>query len=293
MTTPLLPPLDDGPGPARPISDKAASALIRRTLELHQLQVSTRRRPMPWAIAAAVALALTATSATAAWWITQRAPEPTRPKGGPSPRPAPANTSSAATSTSGAREESASQLAIAPPPPSAQAARAEPTDEAEVKVDDVAPGPRKKSRRGNDGPRATPPRPGPGPSPKGEAADLLAEANRLLAEGRAKEAEQRYVAVTVRFPGSSSAYVAWVAAAGVRKGQLADPSGAERAYRAALGLDPRGPLTPEIHVGLAECARALGHPTEEREALLRYLGTGPSGPRRAKAERRLAELNPP
>lgn len=275
MSDPLLPPLDDGPGPARPLSPAESQALVRRTLELHF--AAPTRRVSPWAIAASVIFFLAASSATAAWWIGQRRQEariPT-PAATVTPPRAPVTTeTTAAAPATPTPTESARQLANEP--------------EAPIEVDDVAPTPKKRGPR-----KATPPRPGPGPSPNTQAADLLAEANALLAKGEVREAESRYVAVTVRFPGSPSAYVAWVAAAGLRLEHQKDPTRAERAYQQALGLDRRGPLDPEIRYGLAECYRALGKVEEERAALTAFLAGRPSGPRKARAERRLAELGAP
>lgn len=279
MSDPLLPPLDDGPGPARPLSPAESQALVRRTLELHFQ--APRRRFAPWAIAASLAFFLAASSATAAWWIGQRQPEarartitPPPPAPPPPPPPASVTTETTAAPAPAAPLESARQLADSPEPP--------------LEIEDSTPTPKRKALR-----KVTPPRPGPGPSPTVQAADLLAEANALLAKGEVREAERRYVAVTVRFPGTSSAYVAWVAAAGLRLEHQKDPSRAERAYQQALALDRRGPLDPEIRYGLAECYRALGQVDAERAALTAFLAGRPSGPRRARAERRLAELGAP
>lgn len=275
MSDPLLPPLDDGPGPARPLSAAESQAVVRRTLELHF--ATPQRRLSPWAIAASVIFFLAASSASAAWWIAQRRAEVPSPPAAAQRQaspPAPVTTETTAAPAPTVVPESASQLAERP--------------EAPVEVDDVAPVPKRKPPR-----KAAPPRPGPGPSPNVEAADLLAEANALLAKGEVREAERRYVAVTVRFPGSSSAYVAWVAAAGLRLEHQKDPTRAERAYQQALSLDRRGPLDPEIRYGLAECYRALGQVDAERAALTAFLAGRPSGPRKTRAERRLFELGAP
>jgi hypothetical protein len=153
MSDPLLPPLDDGPGPARPLSPAESQALVRRTLELHFQ--APRRRFAPWAIAASVAFFLAASSATAAWWIGQRQPEarartitPPPPAPPPPPPPASVTTETTAAPAPAAPLESARQLADSPEPP---------TRDRRLDPDPLEGRPLGRSRHRGPGPAPAPP----------------------------------------------------------------------------------------------------------------------------------------
>lgn len=125
----------------------------------------------------------------------------------------------------------------------------------------------------------------------GRLEDLLLRANRLRGEGRYGAAERTYLRVIAESPGGGAAYSARVAAAGLRSEQLSDPRGAVRLYAQALRLSPSGPLTPEIHDGMAQAFRKLGTGPKEREALEAVLANQPEGPAAERARRRLRELD--
>ncbi len=118
--------------------------------------------------------------------------------------------------------------------------------------------------------------------------DLMAEANALRGEGAWARAEATYLRASRARPGSGTAHVADVAAAGIRLDQRRDPRGAIRLYRRALRTG--GPLAVESREGLARAFRALGRADAERDALADLLARH-SGSRAARhARQRLQEL---
>jgi tetratricopeptide (TPR) repeat protein len=123
------------------------------------------------------------------------------------------------------------------------------------------------------------------------AQDLLERANRLRGEGRYRAAERTYLRVVTQNPSGAAGYTARVAAAGLRLERLDDAKGALRLYDDALRASPSGPLTPEVHEGMAHAYRALQRPSDERSALLALLARQASGPAAERARQRLRVLD--
>lgn len=255
----LLEPLDAAPGPARPLSEAEASALV----ELVHARVSAlprQRRRFPPLRALGVAGALAAASAAAAAVLTLSRPEPAPP---------PQNTP---------REQ---RPRVTPPLEVPQPEVAPPIDS----LDEPAPPP-DSADHAQDERR---PRRAPKPQKHSEAAaDRLAEANALRGQRRYREALDLYSEVIERYPGSIQSSAARVAAAAIRLEQFGDVQGAERLYREAKTSG--GQLTAEAQFGLAEVARARGDASAESSALEEFLRLYPGNPLGAAARRRLDAL---
>ncbi|MEQ9495935.1 MAG: tetratricopeptide repeat protein [Deltaproteobacteria bacterium] len=151
-----------------------------------------------------------------------------------------------------------------------------PYDEAFTDLDiDAAPGPRARKRSRVRNRNRIRPRerrrtrdPDRNRDPDREGADtLLQRANALRAERRYGEAERTYLAVVDAAPRSDAAYVALVAAAGLRAERLGAPSGAVKLYRRAARLRPNGSLDAEVLYGIADAHRRRGDDDAERDAL--------------------------
>ena len=82
-----------------------------------------------------------------------------------------------------------------------------------------------------------------------------------------------------------------MAAAALRAEQFGDARGALRLYRDALRAQPSGPLSPEIHEGMAQAFRKLGAIDDERRALHALLEAAGSGPSAERARQRLQQLD--
>ena len=137
---------------------------------------------------------------------------------------------------------------------------------------------------------ADPVAPAPRPTTS-DPGDLLREANRLRGARAFREAERTYLRAARLGAGTGVAYVARVAAAGLRLERLGDPRGAERLYRSALRSSPGGSLSPEIRRGLALAARRRGAREAERRALRDYLAHHGGSAFAGRAEARLSELD--
>lgn len=120
--------------------------------------------------------------------------------------------------------------------------------------------------------------------------DLLQTANSLRGERKWPEAERTYARVLREFPGSSQAYAATLASAGLRLDHLGDPAGALRLYRAALRSRGTGALAEEARWGIVEANQSLGDRAAEVEALQTFLARHPQSFHRSSAEARLTEL---
>ncbi|MEQ8275927.1 MAG: tetratricopeptide repeat protein [Deltaproteobacteria bacterium] len=151
-----------------------------------------------------------------------------------------------------------------------------PYDEAFTDLDiDAAPGPRARRRarvrnriRPRERDRTRDPDRNRDPDREGAGPDaLLQRANALRAERRYGEAERTYLAVVDAAPRSDAAYVALVAAAGLRAERLGAPSGAVTLYRRAARLRPNGSLDAEVLYGIADAHRRRGDDDAERDAL--------------------------
>jgi len=117
--------------------------------------------------------------------------------------------------------------------------------------------------------------------------DWLDEGNRLRAARRWQKAAAAYTRAAEEAPHTQVAYVARVAAAGVRLEHLHDAAGALASYRDALEEQPGGALGEEIDWGIAETLHALGRRDEERRALDRFVREHPRSPLLSQAKARL------
>jgi tetratricopeptide (TPR) repeat protein len=118
--------------------------------------------------------------------------------------------------------------------------------------------------------------------------DLLAEANRLRRSGAYDEAEATYLRVVQTNPRAREAHVARVAAAGIRLERLDDAAGAARLYRDASRGS--GALAAEATFGLARSTRELGDTAAETQALRALVERYPSSPYVRLAVERLRTL---
>jgi tetratricopeptide (TPR) repeat protein len=123
-------------------------------------------------------------------------------------------------------------------------------------------------------------------APVRAAEDWFREGNRLRGAKRWKQADDAYSQAAHAASGNS-AYVAYVASAGVRLEHLHDARGALARYRAALQATAHGALDEEIRLGIADAYRALGDAVHEREALETFLREHPSSPLAEQARARL------
>lgn len=248
--------LDEGPGPARPLSAEAARRMVQAALEgggPELVALPPRRRGVrpAWLLIAA-ALAITAAAAAGVYRRVQRS-------GQPSPAPSP----SASIAPSGA-------VAAPEPPPSASVS--------------ASPAPEQEE------PDAGAPEPVRRPVPVDPGA-LLEKANHLRAQKKWRQAEAAYQRVIQVAPGSAEAQAARVAAAALRLDQLHDPQGAERLFDQAEKRG--GALTEEAAWGLVEARRARGDREGEARALRQFVQSFPAGAMAPRARSRLAELSSP
>jgi tetratricopeptide (TPR) repeat protein len=266
-----LPPLDDGPGPARRLSDAETAAFVGNVMAAWEGPPTPNEGPTPSAPNGGTAspaaskllrfglggFALVAFG-IGLGVVAMRQPEPT-----PS-----------AVATIGPIE----LLDAAAPELSATSERSE-----TIEIDDEGDEPRRVRRRR---PRV---QPDPAPVMVAETADdLLRRANALRGAGSYREAERTYLEVTSAHPSTHAAYVARVAAAALRLEHLGDPGGAVRLYRSAIVHG--GALDAEARAGLARAYARLGRDAEEAEAWRGLLARHPSSPFAGRARSRLAEL---
>lgn len=252
----LLPPLDDQPGPAEPMSPSAQAALIEAAL-------ATATPPTPWPRRAFLLGGTAVMIAGATVYLLGRrrslppGPRPTAvPKVDAVPPPTAAPSvvpASAATKDPVAAE--APQPPPAPPPPEEKAAP---------------------SRKKASSPR--------------EVADLLLLANERRRQQRFPEALGLYQQIYIGHPRSEEAYVAEVAAGSLLGDRLHNPQAALRLFRRALRERPAGSLSEEARLGICEAQRALGDPAGEKAALRELLSRHPDSPARARMAARLAQL---
>lgn len=251
--------LDSAPGPARPISNARAAALVQAALAAAVPAESVARRRWPrFALAAGVSLAL-AGAAVAAIRLGRvapvhplSAPVPGRAVDGPfAPAPAPA----------------------ALPRPAAAL-------EAPVADDGLAPvGTAPDLRR----PRIS-------TSSAGAPSDILRLANHQRELRRWRDAEVLYMRAARADPGGAVAGTAAVAAAALRLEHLGDPAGALRLFQRALRAGSSAALAESAEWGIADAYHALGRPSDEAAALRSFVAHYPASLMRARAEARLATL---
>lgn len=283
----MLQPLDDGPGPARPISDARARELVRGALrrviagDVDLPGPAARTRARRLTRVALVAGGLLAVGAAVAGLAYRRLV---------AERPAVVATATATTTTAAPLPAPAERTDRAPatgpeaaPDPSAAVAAATNGDH------DATTATRSPVRH-----KATPPRPRALAHSERENAaasgdDLLARANQLRAQRRWREAAAAYQSVIAGSAGTNGAYVAMLARAELLLDHLNRPSEALGLFQRALA-QPSGLLTEEARYGIATCYRALGDSNRERQALNAFLAAHPHSLLRASAAARLTEL---
>jgi tetratricopeptide (TPR) repeat protein len=261
-----LPPLDDGPGPARRLSDAETAAFVGNVMAAWEGPPAPNEGPTPNGGSSSPAaskllrfglggVALVAFG-IGLGVVAMRQPEP----------------APSAVATIGPIE----LLDAAAP---ALSETSEPSET--IEIDDEGDEPRRVRRRR--------PRVDPAPAMVAETADdLLRRANTLRGAGEYREAERTYLEVTSAHPSTHAAYVARVAAAALRLEHLGDPGGAVRLYRSAIAHG--GALDAEARAGLARAYARLGRDADEAEAWRGLLTRHPSSPFAGRARSRLAEL---
>jgi tetratricopeptide (TPR) repeat protein len=256
----------DGDGPALRIDAAAADRLIAGAIDGAAVaQVKPLRgKRYAWLLAAALVI----TGSAAAMYAAQRA-------GHEHEHAAAARSHVPAAQP--AQEQPMPAVAAQPQANDAPAVAAQPAEPSEP-ARAAQPEPARSSARGEDS--------------AGGVQDLLRRANRLRGEGQYRNAERTYLRVVAQSPSGAPAYSARVAAAALRIERLNDARGALQLYTDALRADPNGPLTPEIHEGMAQAYRKLAQPAREQAALQALLAQQPDGPAAERARARLRELAP-
>lgn len=241
----------DGEGPARPVGDAEADALIEGALDAWEGTAGGGAN---------------AAGKSAAWWASAAAATLVA-------------AAAAAALLLGGREESAvpePAPPAAPPGEPAIPAFPEPVEILDERGEAaVEPAPRRRAARAPAAPERSPD-------------DLLRAANHLRGERRWGEAERTYLEVTGAYPGTHAAYVAQVAAANIRLERLNRAGPAARLFRAAIRIG--GPLDPEARDGLARALRRTGDRRGERRALEGLLARHPRSAYAARARERLEAL---
>lgn len=263
LPDPRLPALDDGPGPASPLTAAATERLLEAALD--EGLPAPRRRVAPWLIASAAALFLGLPAGAAIWQATRVTPAPKA-----RPRPV--------------RPEAKAPEPAPPAPPAPTPAPAVTSTPAQASRD--ATRTKKKRRRRTKARRAQPVAPAPAPS----AAELLERASRARGAREWQDALQAYDRLLLAYPTSGAAYVAHVSRATIALEHLGRAKAAARGFSAALRLRPGGPLDAEARWGLARAQRRLGRTDDERASLQRLLRDHPRGANAAPARSRLEAL---
>ncbi|MFO0577493.1 MAG: tetratricopeptide repeat protein [Polyangia bacterium] len=249
----LLPPLDDQPGPAEPLSPAVKGALIETAL------ASVSPPPVLWTrrlfLLGGAAAVVTGAAAYRQLHRGARAPVAPEPRSAPpATAPSPAAPSVAAPEPAAAPPAAAASLETAPA------------------ADERAAATRRR------------------PSPPREAADLLHQANERRRQQRFPEALRLYQQLLDAHPRSDEAYVARVAAGSLLLDRLHSPQAALKQFKRALRDRPTGPLSEEARLGLCEVQRALKDVPAEKVALREFLARHGDSPARSRIEARLARL---
>jgi hypothetical protein len=284
---PGLDPLDGGAGPARPLTETEARALVAGVLG-KALPVVPRRNVVRLWRAPRMGLAVIAmTTAAAAYrgggWVIEQWSGPR---------------SSAAGSMGSSGANAPAPAAKAPSEHVARGVEPSPVSEP---LPREAPSP----ARANPAPKAramtraeTPPAArGTPPAPERtelrfepEAVDTLARANSARGARRYADALALYSSIVAQYPESLQAQAARVAAAALSLEQFRDAAAAERLYRDAVQRGSE--LAEEARFGLAESYRAQGDVTRERAALREFLLAHPHSPLASTAQARSKALGP-
>jgi tetratricopeptide (TPR) repeat protein len=256
----LLPPLDDQPGPAEPISSAAQSALVQSAL------AGTTPPPLLWTrrlfLLGGTSVALTG----AAYLLNRRRGAQLARTTAPAPQPAAAAPAAAPPSP-----PTAPVAVHAEAPAPAATAEPAPAEVTEPSEERAAP-----SRKKVSGPH--------------EVADLLHQANERRRQQRFPEALRLYQQILAGHPRSEEAYVAQVAAASLLHDRLHRPQAALKLFKRALRERPTGTLSEEAQLGLCEVQRALGDVAAEKAALQEFLARYGDSPARSRLTARLARL---
>jgi hypothetical protein len=243
--------LDGGPGPARPLSEQAAAALVAGALAQAATPSAARRSPQWLRVAAAGAVLALVSGAVAAGLHIIRLHRATTIT-------VPANQAEDdAPAIAPVVEEPETATAPATAPPSAPAAVPSPA----------------------------------APARQVPAADLLLQANRMRADKRWRDAEKIYSRVAHTFPNGDEGAVAAIAAASLRLEHLNDPRGALALYENGLHRRPAGPLAEEARYGVAQAYGALGDRAAETRALEAFLRLHPDSVNHDRARARLSQLH--
>jgi hypothetical protein len=255
--------LDERDGPAAPIGDEQALALVRRArAQAARSGRAPRARRIPRGSLVAAAVVVASSAAAAVGTFPQLL-------GLAAPKPPAVETPAAP--------------AAPPAPRRLEAPRAPAPAAAELVTPPAPPASPAPARRAPERPRVAPPR-APDSAP---AADLLLVASRARAERRFELARQTYRRVIERFPGTRQAQIARVSAADLEL-ERGDARAAEALYRVAA-QDPE--IGAEALFGLAEAYRALGRGADERRALALFQQRHPDNPLVRAARERLTELD--
>ncbi|MCA9613956.1 MAG: hypothetical protein H6721_25975 [Sandaracinus sp.] len=261
----VLPPLDDGLGPARRLDDLEASALVGNVLDLWEGPPAPTTNPTPRGHAKLLrfglgGLALVAVGVGLGVVVMRE------------PTPDPVITAS-----------------IGPIELLDAAVPATPTEFDETftldEYEEDEPTGRRRRRRRRARPATVEE---PTVMVAETAEDLLRRANGLRGGRQWREAERTYLEVTSAHPSTHAAYVARVAAAALRLEHLDDPGGAVRLYRSAISHG--GNLDAEARAGLARAYGRLGRASDEADAWRGLLQRHPSSPFAGRARSRLSEL---
>lgn len=119
-------------------------------------------------------------------------------------------------------------------------------------------------------------------------ADLLAQARRLMREGRYAEAEQSYEAIGRAFPGSEEAHAVLVSLGQLELVQLGAPQRALSRFDAYLARG--GALSEEARAARILTLRKLGREREEASAIREFLAKHPRSFETAQMRARLLTL---
>jgi len=310
--------LDDGPGPARPIDEPRAQAILAAALGRAGFSppggghgggpgasAATRaggRAKLAVLSGGAVVLAIVAVA-----WIATRSPSP------------PSSPSRASASASAAPNSAAPPSTTAPDDPGSPSrapASASAAPNSAAPPSTTTPATEPPTERATEPPATEPPTAGPGPPrpptrtpparavdhrrpPRAQPAvaatldDLLAQANAARAAHRWRAADALYGRVVADGPATLAVQTALVASASIHLEHFADPAGAARRFADALAAEPRGALAEEARWGLAEAARAQADRVRELRALDDFLAHHPGSVLAAQARARRAALGAP
>lgn len=245
----LLPPLDDQPGPAPPLSAVAQAALIEQALHKGStIPVQSLRRGLIFGGAAAITGAVSYLLFRR--WI--RIPE------------------TMSSPTTGA--ESAPVFTAQPE------VRTKPGVEArtETRSEAIADSASSHSTQAKK-------------SDSRSAHDLLRIANERRRKQRFAEALQIYQQIVQQDPTSEEGYVARVAAGGLLLEKKKQPQAALRMFRSALRTRPQGTLAEEARLGICDALAQQSDRAAEAQAIREFLAHHSDSPARTRMEARLRQ----